>query len=1013
MQGEDNLFELKGINRNASMLRSDDGVCDDLVNMRFKDGSWRTLGLGDEVFDMGGVRYTQLYVHTNVYSHLLGVRDGKLWWFANIDADDHFTSLETPSYLCDVTGDIHVSQTGHLLTVIDGDGRCNYLLYYTLGGEYREFEMDYNGKQDAAVLPPDGMIRFRMVKDRFSDGRVKVAYCGDNSNTIGMDGGNFDPGKDTTNMEVSRAGYLKIRDYLRKENSFSFPFLVCTALELYDGSYILMGRPQLMNPSAYTNSIGTTSLTYKPYERFVEQENKGDGIYIGKSGDRDSSGNFVYQQGCVLEFKRTVGYRADDEYMPSLGDFTSTVYTISGNQHIVYGSFNKLQISVYKHELLKKYGELVSRVCVFVTPEAELYDYDKMLSTSTARYDFAGGDFNVTRMVYPSKRSEDELLSDLNMSLFYCIARYEINNLPDGWTDVVLDDGVLSNLVQQERLSVDATTRDTYVPKYSFSYNGRLHLANYKTIPFHGWPIGYFGYTEKRGEGQYEGSAHYDDRNPYIDVSPTDSRELVARWNEAADALQGRTMCSIEVDIETEQGAIKVVRYLKPISPITVTEDNSLWTEENIEDLMPMLSYPDRRAKRMRFYWVQWTYAGQEWNNSFYMNSEDRNNYLEVELTPHSFYDFAYAIHADFKPYIIIDEMSGDFGEELTSLSIPAETGDELFPNGLRVSSVDNPLFFPVRNTYQVGSSEIVGMASNAIAVGTGQTGDAPLYVFCKDGIYAMFVDAQGEVAYTTARGIARDVCNNLESIKTTDLGVMFTTERGLMCLSGNEVIEIGQPLEGDLPEYSNESSVGYIKIASNAYRLESIADLPSSVESMGFLSYLKGSRIGYNHQMRELLVARADSSYMYVMDRYGNWSRLLNNAEEFVENYPRSYVLSSGKLYELTDADYSNGVFFITRALKLGNVGFKQAYRFIVRGFFETDNVFGCYVFGSYDGRRWAMIGGNEKSGQFTDIGCLVSRIDCKYFKVCCAGRLSTESRIDYLELVSQGSRLFGKKVR
>ena len=64
-------------------------------------------------------------------------------------------------------------------------------------------------------------------------------------------------------------------------------------------------------------------------------------------------------------------------------------------------------------------------------------------------------------------------------------------------------------------------------------------------------------------------------------------------------------------------------------------------------------------------------------------------------------------------------------------------------PNGLKVSATDNPLYFPARNTYKVGNVEIIAMASNTIAVSTGQVGATPLYVFAKDGIYGLFVDAK------------------------------------------------------------------------------------------------------------------------------------------------------------------------------------------------------------------------------------------------------------------------------
>ena len=61
----------------------------------------------------------------------------------------------------------------------------------------------------------------------------------------------------------------------------------------------------------------------------------------------------------------------------------------------------------------------------------------------------------------------------------------------------------------------------------------------------------------------------------------------------------------------------------------------------------------------------------------------------------------------------------------------PSERNNtEDYPNGLKVSLTNNPFTFPYESTYQVGSSEIVALMSNAVAIGTGQTGAAPLHVF-------------------------------------------------------------------------------------------------------------------------------------------------------------------------------------------------------------------------------------------------------------------------------------------
>ena len=118
-------------------------------------------------------------------------------------------------------------------------------------------------------------------------------------------------------------------------------------------------------------------------------------------------------------------------------------------------------------------------------------------------------------------------------------------------------------------------------------------------------------------------------------------------------------------------------------------------------------------------------------------------------------------------------------------------------------------------------------------------------------------------------------------------------------------------------------------------------------------------------------------------------------------------------KLYKVDEDDdkSANHMYLLSQVIKLGTIAFKQAYRLVVRGYFNTmSNIIGCYVFGSYDGRQWALLGRNEKNGRFTDIGCNISHTDVKFLRLCLAGQLSKDSRIDFVEVAAEGSMLNNK---
>lgn len=348
----------------------------------------------------------------------------------------------------------------------------------------------------------------------------------------------------------------------------------------------------------------------------------------------------------------------------------------------------------------------------------------------------------------------------------------------------------------------------------------------------------------------------------------------------------------------------------------------------------------------------------------------------------------------------------------------------EEFPNGIKVSETYNPLLFKAEHTYQVGSEGIVALCSNAVAIGTGQTGASPLFVFCSDGIYALVVDSDGEMAYTNARIIARDVCNNGKSVTPIDSGIVFTTDRGLYIIEGSNATEIGDSVEGE-----------YIVSGAAASPISELFDNKlycglngrSAWTRAEFKEYLRNSIINYNHNEKELMVSNPEYSYSYVRDQYGNWSRRKYRATQYINDYPTSYRLDSLRMYRVDEEDVDEvgvPVFIMSDPMKLDSIGFKSIRRFIARGYFHNaphpdddtrHTKLSLCVFGSYDGRRWSLIGHREKSSRdadtgYNDIGCDVSHGSCKFFMYVLAGRLQKDSRLDYIEVQSEQSELSTK---
>ena len=1068
-------IELKGIVRNQTKIGVQDGQCDDLVNLRFKDGSWRVADNGKAIKRQNGSffvekGYSQIYVHTCLnYRHLIGLDSGKkLYWFANI-LDDNETfepilddyGLVTPVYIGQTTStNINVSSVGNILIVLDKGVTINYYIFNNYLGAYKEIDLlkGDDNMFDSINLLPYGMISFETSPD--SSFIVESYAPGDmNYNDIWESGYN----NRVSESKVKELFPPTIADDLlvtalgkqTNNNKFTQPFMVCAALELYDGTYVLASNPVLMIPnmSSYHPSFDYpekySGYAYKGY-KIQNSMGSTPWYHLVKnfSGEHITTGwtGVGWQQSGFINSL----YPYNDSIFCTVASYKgketgSTGKTMCEGTPLYAGAKGAdLQMHIEKNIFNDSNKDIVKALCVFVSPQVPLYYFGnkEKLGNYSALVQYADSDNHagmdseeflstVNATYRPQKRNLDDVKKELLRSQFFLLKRYgrETDLTKISTIDLTTEDcvGLLEILTQQDMLPAEAFNRSTIIPNVDYIYNSKYHIANYNVSPFTGYPFRQYFQSVNRLSIKY---------NVEFVI-----REYDSELQEAIKGIGGETgiwgglLSSIKFYIKTDSGDSIVQKNVY----IPYMYKKVSLNDPYFGILNPLISFPDNRAYKADLYIaiIQ---------NDYKTVKSYRKT---IALTPMTYYNIAAYIQDDLR-HLLIDDSTLIVGENISintsqkiSLDktfgiydfsgyggIPDGEGwfllyldyeenkiqTESFPNSIKVSKTNNPMYFPVENNYSVGNNQIVALMSNTVAIGTGQTGDAPLYVFCKDGIYALIVDPSGTMTYTNQPPIARDVCNNAKSVTPIDNGIVFTSDRGLMSIAGDKVIEIGSAAEGDVFDITDTSDKAK-KIMFNAFTMLQLAELPLSlVDNTDFLTYLKGAIINYNHNERELMVSNPDKDYTYVMDRNGNWSRRAFTAKEYVNNYPTSYRIDNDGNFYKVDADDNdtNKVYLLSNVIKLGTIAFKQAYRLVVRGYFETESVakLGLYVFGSYDGRQWALIGGNEKQGEFNDIGCKISHTDVKFLRLCLAGQLSKNSRIDFVEISAEGSML-NKKLR
>lgn len=413
----------------------------------------------------------------------------------------------------------------------------------------------------------------------------------------------------------------------------------------------------------------------------------------------------------------------------------------------------------------------------------------------------------------------------------------------------------------------------------------------------------------------------------------------------------------------------------------------------------PFLMYPDTRAKGI----------------AIVNKTLNKSKYFTLKKHPTlnaSYYCKEASVRDEGYGSFAIEDMST--WEDGSFSYITTDNEDRQDDNILRVSELSNPFTFPADQTYQF-NTPIVGVQSNVIAMSQGQFGQFPLYVFTKDGIYALSVGS-GNVSYNTQTPVTRDVCTNPNSICALDTAVAFATDKGLMVISGTQTQLISEAIYGYLPSCSISSPI--------IPKILAVAGMENMISSVVFPDYLKDANVGYNYQEQRIIVANKDYAYSYVYSmKTGAWFKIDRQIDFFVNSYPYTWAYSEQSIYDLNNNHRSiSTIALISRPIKMGTMTHKRILQTALRGIVkrslsdlyykgepvmfrgESLEIFsnvGMYILGSNDCEHFTLV---AKKEMMIDIRDLVTKMNkskpYKYFMVCLVGGVRTDVSINYIEM-------------
>lgn len=335
---------------------------------------------------------------------------------------------------------------------------------------------------------------------------------------------------------------------------------------------------------------------------------------------------------------------------------------------------------------------------------------------------------------------------------------------------------------------------------------------------------------------------------------------------------------------------------------------------------------------------------------------------VKIPMKPHPFLECSYAFFG--------------FGKSLYTMITPWDISDEIdeliednvisVKNKLFQSEFENPFIFPVSGTITFPDN-IIDVATTSVPLSQGQFGQFPLYVFTEGGIRVLSVGETGEFLSNSAvANLSRHIALP-GTVHSIEQAVVFTTERGVMLLSGGTVSDLSANMNG-VPYVADDSLQSCLASSEWGGLLDSVSDKGT------FMAFMRKSKVAYDSNGGRLLFFSEGKTYAYIyVSPTQTWHKIdFQESEITVLNSYPGCLVSSGhgngaRIWnfssKLADSDYLSGSdnpvrgIVATRPFDLEAPDVRKVIKDIrVRGRFNKGDV-KYILLGSFDGISWKRL--------------------------------------------------------
>ena len=687
--------------------------------------------------------------------------------------------------------------------------------------------------------------------------------------------------------------------YGTRQNRFVYPFFVRYAIKLADGTYARISCPVLMIPNS----------GYAPFVKYTP------------SGDSCEKVN-LYAFFAKLQYVfRSALPALWQDYIAGVDIFVSQP---------VYG---------YKQGEAFDASEQLLDYAYITTATDETTSIDTISGTDLTFAKVSG--YNVSYKKTDLKTAADTLFSftestgttaivkvaenkeqrkDIaKMGNFYLIHSFTFEEVNDDapslndFKDLPLDNGTLDGLVAHRALTDDMLSNNSFFNAQLTAYNQRMHLFNY-----------HMRHTIPTAPGYQNGKAlitinAYSLKNVFVLIHTANGEKVVRLDNSTALSINNT---SFSWFYYPHNGAYKAIL---------------VYSKTELTDAVESAGTTTTTSESIQVTGTT-TYAT-----------------VTLELKQHDTLNGAYWLTDN------LGDMP-DFIEDLTtnpadSISVNDES---YYPSSVIQSPVSAPYVFQSNLMNTFGVQRITAMSSAAKALSQGQFGQFPLYAFTTEGIWALSVSDTG--TYATKQPITRDVCLSRKSVTQMDSSVLYTTDRGIMLLSGSESICLSDSINTEYPfAFSQLPKADKVLSLYNNKASDKLKAELKDISLLPFNTFLKGCGMVYDYPHQHIFVYNPDVRYAYVFSmRSKAWGMILSDISANVNSYPMALAMTTDHRlvdFSQTATDKTIPALIVTRPFKLDSPDtLKTIDAIIQRGYFQKDNVMQV-LYASNDLFNWQTV--------------------------------------------------------